>query len=94
MRGDVRLLLCCCSAFLPRRKDDDEENQDYYELLGISKDATYDEIRRAYKRKSLSVHPDKIAQRGGGNMDSVNHDEFQKLKEAHEVCHLIKKNHI
>lgn len=33
--------------------------EDYYEVLGISKDATNKEIRKAFKRLALIHHPDK-----------------------------------
>lgn len=35
------------------------ENQDYYSLLGVSKEATTREIRRAFKKLALTMHPDK-----------------------------------
>lgn len=33
--------------------------EDYYELLGISRDASNKEIRKAFKRLALRLHPDK-----------------------------------
>lgn len=55
----------------------------YYEILGISENATQSEIKQAYRRLTLKTHPDK---NNGGN-DS----EFKKLTEAFETLWDIDK---
>lgn len=49
--------------------------EDYYELLGISKNATSDEIKKAYRRLALKYHPD----RGGDQ------EKFKKVNEAYQI---------
>lgn len=49
--------------------------EDLYEVLGISKDATAEEIKQAYRDKSKEHHPDK-----GGD-----EEVFKKIKNAYEV---------
>lgn len=48
-------------------------NKDYYSELGVSKDASPEEIRAAYRRKARGMHPD----RKGGE-----HDEMAQLNRA------------
>ena len=48
---------------------------DLYERLGVGREASKEEIRRAYKELAKEKHPDK-----GGN-----EEEFKKIQEAHEV---------
>ena len=55
-----------------------EEKRDYYEVLGISKTASKDEIRSAYRQMAKKYHPD------------INHDpdapkKFQEVQEAYDV---------
>ena len=48
--------------------------RDYYEILGLNKTATSDEIKKAYRKKSMETHPD----RGG------NEELFKEIAEAYE----------
>ena len=45
-------------------KSEGDDCTEFYERLDISKKATHDEIRKAYRKASLANHPDKLAQRG------------------------------
>ena len=53
--------------------------RDYYEVLGVSRDADGDEIKKAYKKLALKYHPD----RNQGDEDAV--DKFKEAAEAYEV---------
>ena len=35
------------------------EKRDYYEVLGVAKNATEQEIKKAYRQKAIQYHPDK-----------------------------------
>jgi molecular chaperone DnaJ len=53
--------------------------EDYYEILGVSKNATAAEIKKAYRKKAIEFHPDKNPN------DSVAEANFKKAAEAYEV---------
>ena len=53
--------------------------QDYYDILGISKGASADEIKKAYRKMALKYHPDKNPD------DKDAEDKFKKAAEAYEV---------
>ncbi len=53
--------------------------EDYYEILGLSKDATATEIKKAYRKMALKHHPDK------NPGDPKAEDMFKKSAEAYEV---------
>ena len=52
---------------------------DYYQMLGVSRDATQDEIKKAYRKLALKHHPDKNA----GNPEAEK--KFKEVSEAYEV---------
>lgn len=53
--------------------------RDYYEVLGISKGASADEIKKGYRKKAKELHPDR-------NADNPNAEaQFKEANEAHDV---------
>ncbi len=58
---------------------------DYYELLGVSRDASATEIRKAYRRLARKYHPDV------NPGDKASEDKFKQIQEAYEVLSDPKK---
>jgi molecular chaperone DnaJ len=53
--------------------------KDYYEILGIDKSATAEQIKKAYRKKAIEYHPDK----NPGNKDAE--ENFKVAAEAYEI---------
>ena len=53
--------------------------RDYYEVLGVSKDASDDEIKKAYRKLAIKYHPDK------NPGDKEAEAKFKEVNEAHDV---------
>ena len=53
--------------------------RDFYEILGVSKTASAEEIKKAYRKKAIEFHPDK------NPGDKVSEEKFKEAAEAYEV---------
>ena len=56
-----------------------EQKRDYYEVLGVSKGATDEEIKKAYRKKAKQYHPDL------NPGDKTAEAKFKEANEAYEV---------
>lgn len=77
------LLANVFSALLPQ-VDSDEES--YYDVLGVTRTATNEDIRKAYKKLSLKLHPDKLVQCGANDEEKKRAaEEYEHVQEAYSV---------
>lgn len=53
--------------------------KDYYEVLGVGKTATADEIKKAYRKVAMQFHPD----RNPG--DKASEEKFKEAAESYEI---------
>src|SRR5882672_3124504 len=60
------------------------EYKDYYKILGVSRDASAEDIKRAYRKLARQYHPDKNKAKGA-------EDKFKEANEANEVLSDPKK---
>ncbi len=61
--------------------------KDYYQVLGVAKDATEEQIKKAYRKMALKYHPDKNKSPGA-------EEKFKEVAEAYEVLSDPKKKEI
>lgn len=54
-------------------------NKDYYEVLGLQKGASDDEIKKAFRKQAIKYHPDK------NQGDAGSEDKFKEVNEAYQV---------
>ena len=59
--------------------------KDYYAILGVNKNASTEEIKKAYRRLALKYHPDK------NKGDKASETKFKEANEAYEILKDEKK---
>ena len=60
------------------------QNKDYYNILGISKDATQEDISKAYKKLAMKYHPDRQVNKPEADKKDAE-EKFKTISEAYEI---------
>ena len=63
-------------------------NSTYYEVLGVSKDASPEDIKAAYRQAALHLHPDKT--HGASSSLPADDSAFSRLQAAWQVPHCLR----
>ena len=61
--------------------------RDYYQVLGVNRDASAQEIKKAYRRLAMKYHPDRNAD------DDSASEKFKEASEAYEILSDSEKRH-
>ncbi len=61
-----------------------QQNDNYYKILGVSKNATDAEIKSAYRKMALTYHPDKVSHLGE-ELRKAAEEKFKTITEAYEA---------
>ena len=59
--------------------------RDYYEVLGVDKNASEDDIKKAFKKAAMKYHPDRFA----NATDAEKKDAEEKFKEINEAYQIL-----
>ena len=57
--------------------------RDYYDILGVPKNATEEDIKKAYRKLAMKHHPDR--NQGEGDDAKKSEEKFKEAKEAYEM---------
>ena len=60
--------------------------RDYYDVLGVDKNSTADQIKTAYRKLAVKYHPDK------NKNDKAAEEKFKEASEATMYCLILKEN--
>lgn len=58
--------------------------RDYYDVLGVAKNASEEEIKKAYRKLAMKYHPDRNQGKGGAGAKEAE-EKFKEVKEAYEI---------
>lgn len=58
--------------------------RDYYDILGLAKNSSDDDIKKAYRKAASKYHPDKVAGIDGSPEKLAAEEKFKEVKEAYE----------
>ena len=72
------------------QKAESAKNRDYYQILGIDRNASADEIKKAYRKLALKYHPDRNSE--SEQSKKIAQRKFEDVSDAYSVLSDPKKN--